>query len=360
VSVDTVDPWAVVVGQGEAVARLRAAVDRPAHAYLFVGPPGSGRRAAARVFAGELFAGGTDAAAAARHRRLAITEQHPDLTVVERQGASMPVGDREHPEEGSARWIVQRAPLSPVDATRSVWVLPDFHLVVGAAPVLLKTIEEPPAHVVFVVIADEVTPELVTIASRCVRVDFHAVSRDDILATLLAEGADADAAAAAAAGALGSIDRARLLVADERLGLRRETWASVPRRLDGTGAVAAELVRELTAVLEDAGAPLVARHHVELDDLAARVAVTGERGSGRRELEARHRREIRRLRTDELRFGFTVMAEEYRELLSSGAAAGRAVEALAAVTDASEALDRNPNETLLLQALLVRLGRAGR
>jgi DNA polymerase III subunit delta' len=70
----------------------------------------------------------------------------------------------------------QRAPLSPVDAAYSVFVLLDFHLVRDAAPVLLKTIEEPPAHTVFVVVADEITPELVTIASRCVQIEFHAVA----------------------------------------------------------------------------------------------------------------------------------------------------------------------------------------
>jgi DNA polymerase III subunit delta' len=356
----TQDPWARVVGQPDAVERLRAAVERPAHAYLFVGPPGSGRRAAARAFAGELFAAGTDPDAAERHRRLAAVEQHPDLTVVERTGASIPVGDREHPEEGSARWVVQRAPLSPVDAARSVWILLDFHLVLHAAPVLLKTIEEPPAHVVFVVIADEVTPELVTIASRCVRVDFHAVGSDDIMRVLVAEGADPQMAAVAATGSLGSVDRARLLVADERFGLRRDAWSAVPDRLDGTGATAAAVATELVAMLDDAQAPLSVRHRAELDELAARVAVTGERGSGRRDLEARHRREARRLRTDELRFGFTVLAERYRDQLAVPGSARGAVDAIATLVSASEALDRNPNELLLLQALLVRLGRAGR
>jgi DNA polymerase III subunit delta' len=353
----THDPWASVVGQDEAVARLKAAVERPTHAYLFVGPPGSGRRAAARAFAGELFAAGLAPDAAERHRRLAAAEQHPDLTVVQRTGASIQVGDPHHPEEGSARWVVQRASLSPVDAALSVWVLLDFHLVLNAAPVLLKTIEEPPSHAVLVVVADEVTPELVTIASRCVRVDFHAVGRDDIVAALVADGADPAAAEAAALGALGSVDRARLLVSDERFGLRRDAWAAVPDQLDGTGATAARLAAELAAMVDDAQAPLVARQQTELDELAARVAVTGERGSGRRELEARHKRQIRRLRTDEFRYGFTVVAERYREQLVASGSARSAVGAIGALTAASEALDRNPNESLLLQALLVRLGR---
>ena len=350
------DRWAAVIGQDTAVAQLRAAIQRPAHAYLFVGPAGSGRREAARLFAGELFAAEASDQEADRHRRLAATEQHPDLSVVERRGASIPVGDPEHPEAGSARWVAQRAALSPVDASRSVFVLLDFHLVRDAAPVLLKTLEEPPPTTVFIVVADEITPELVTIASRCVKIEFHAVPEERIAEALVAEGADAQAAWVAAKGALGSMDRARLLVGDPRLGLRRDAWMGVPDRLDGRGSTAAVLAAELAGLIDDAQAPLDERHRLERDELAAQVEITGERGSGRRDMEARHRRETRRLRTDELRFGFTMLAERYREELVGGRprVGAQAIDALA---DASEALDRNPNEALLLQALLVRLGR---
>lgn len=351
------DPWAAVVGQERAVTQLRAAAKNPAHAYLFVGPSGSGRRAAARVFAGELFATRTESEAADRHRRLALAEQHPDLTIVARKGASIPVGDRDHPEEGSARWVAQRAALSPVEAPFSIFVLLDFHLVRDAAPVLLKTLEEPPAHTVFVVVADEITPELITIASRCVRIEFHSVPREVIVGALVDDGVESAAAEAAAAGALGSMDRARLLANDPRLGLRREAWMSVPDRLDGTGAVAGSVAAELAAMIDDAQAPLDERHRSEVEELESRVAVTGERGSGRKDLEARHRRETRRLRTDELRFGFTMLAERYREQLVAGGRPTVAVAAIDALVKASEALDRNPNEALLLQALMVRLSR---
>ncbi len=356
--VAAVDPWASVVGQERAVGQLQAAAQRPAHAYLFVGPPGSGRRAAARTFAGELFAT-ADPSGARRHRSLAATEQHPDLTVVERRGASIPVGDRENPEEGSARWVAQRAALSPVEGGYSVFVLLDFHLVRDAAPVLLKTLEEPPAQTVFVVVADEITPELVTIASRCVRVEFHGISREVLIAALVAEGADPTAAEAAAAGALGSMDRARLLINDPRYSLRRDTWAAVPERLDGTGATAAVVAAEMVALLDDAQAPLDEWHRREIDELATRVEVTGERGSGRREMDARHRREARRLRTDELRFGFTVLAERYRDRMVTGRDQAASIGAIRALLDAAESLERNPNEALMLQALMVRLGRAG-
>src|SRR5690606_38190769 len=139
-------------------------------------------------------------------------------------------------------------------------------------------------------------------------------------------------------------ERARLLVADPRLGVRRDTWAAVPDRLDGTGAAAAEVAAELVAVLDDAQAALDGRHTRELDELAARIAATGERGSGRKELEARHAREARRVRADELRFGFSTVAQRYRDRLTSSADPRAALGALDALRDAAEALDRNPNE----------------
>ena len=70
-------------------------------------------------------------------------------------------------------------------------VLDEFHLVSpAAAATLLKTIEEPPPGTYFVVLADEVTPDLVTIASRCARVDFPPLSDDTMQDALVAKGAD--------------------------------------------------------------------------------------------------------------------------------------------------------------------------
>ncbi len=79
---------------------------------------------------------------------------------------------------------------------------------------------------------------------------------------------------------------------------------------------------------------------------------------GKRELVDRHRRELRRHRTDEIRFGLATLAGSYRDTLSTSPPAldpRTAVEAIALVDDAHQSLERNPNETLLLQALLLRL-----
>jgi DNA polymerase-3 subunit delta' len=243
-----------------------------------------------------------------------------------------------------------------MEGPRKVIVLAEMHKVSTQAPKLLKTIEEPPESTVFVVLADFVPPELVTIASRCVRIEVPRLTVGVLEQILLAEGHDATVAGGAAAAAAGDLDRARLLATDPQLAERRERWTTVPRRLDGTGAAVAVVVDELLEMVQAAAAPLVARQEIEDAELEERVAAYGERGSGRKRIEDAHKREQRRHRAEELRFGLATLAARYREALVTGAGDDDLIVAgLAAIDGAGEALLRNPNETLLLQGLLLRL-----
>ncbi len=111
--------------------------------------------------------------------------------------------------------IVRVAALAPAESARKVLILDEFHLIrPEAAARLLKTIEEPPPITVFIVLAEQVTPELVTIASRCVRVDFRPLSQATIVAELRRGGVEEEVAIEAARGASGNLDRARLLATD--------------------------------------------------------------------------------------------------------------------------------------------------
>lgn len=358
-------------GQAQAVRRLVAALESPVPSYLFVGPTGSGKRMAARLFAGELFARSADGPSADgdRHRRLALAEKHPDLVVVERTGAAITADQ--------ARQVVRSASLSPIDAALKVILLVDFHLVGDQAAVVLKAIEEPPPTSMFVVLATDVPPELVTIASRCLRIDFGPVPEPLVVARLVSEGVDEDQAAAVAAAAGGDLSRARLLATDPLIGERMKAWCQVPGRLDGSGHAVATLVAELLAMVESAAEPLTARHVAELIELDERVERFGERGSGRRDVVARHKRELRRHRTDELLFGFRAMSGVYRSSFapeisadsaepadgtsSAGVAAGSSISsaeligAAELLRCAGEALRRNPTERLLLQSTLLQL-----
>ena len=117
------------------------------------------------------------------------------------------------------------------------------------------------------------------------------------------------------------------------------------------------MAAELVELLATAGAaPLEARHAAEAAALEERVKMAGERGSGRKDLATRQRRELRRLRTDELRFGLATLAALYRDaLVDERVEATACLDALDALQKASEALTYNPSETLFLQALLLRL-----
>lgn len=340
--------WDGVVGQQGAVARLQAAAANPVHAYLFVGPPGSTRLEAARAFAAAVLYPGADVDG--RDVRLVLHGEHPDVREVYRVG---PAISAEQADE-----IVRLAAMSPREGSRKVLILDEFHLLraEGAAK-LLKTIEEPTASTMFVVLADQVPPELVTIASRCVRIDFRPVPIPDIQAVLVAAGVDDEAAHEAAEASNGNLDRARVLASDPDLVHRRQVFAGIPGRLDGSGHAVATVVDEVQQLIEAAAAPLAARHATELAALEQRVAATGERGSGRTQMVERHKRELRRHRTDELRSGLGVLAGAYRDALVEGRGhrPGAYVDAVQHVHEAIEALERNPNETLLLQNLLLHL-----
>ncbi len=340
--------WSEVVGQERAVDQLKHAAVAPVHAYLFVGPAGCTKDEAARSFAALLLTGSDDAET--RDARLILAGEHPDVREVERAGARI--------SAEQVADIIRNASLAPIEGTRKLMVLHEFHLLeaTGAAR-LLKTLEEPPASTVFIVLADQVPPELVTIASRCVRIDFGTISEATIQQVLVDEGCTAEAASHAAQSAAGNLTRARVLAADPTLMDRRSLFASVPARLDGTGATVVATVQELNATIEAAAAPLEARHAQEVADLDARAAAVGEKGGGRKQLEDRHKRELRRYRTDELRSGLGVIAGAYRDALVEQRATrpDSVVQAVHRIHQTLEALERNPNEVLLLQSLLLDL-----
>jgi DNA polymerase-3 subunit delta' len=244
-----------VVGQERAVAQLRAAAAAPVHAFLLVGPAGSGKRAAARSFAASLLC--ESGCGECRNCRLALAETHPDVTIVERVGASI--------SKDQIDDIIRTASLTPVEGRRKVIVPVDFHLVAERAPRLLKTIEEPPGDCVFVILAEDVPSDFVTIASRCVRIDFRPVPTAAILDRLVADGVDPAVAASVADAAGGSLDRARLLAGDPGFADRRSAWASVPSRLDGSGAAVSLVVDDLLARIDAGGDPVHIVQSAELE-----------------------------------------------------------------------------------------------
>ena len=358
---DAEEGLAGLVGQDAAVRALRAAAAKPVHAYLFVGPPGTGKLTAAMAFAAMLLCpgGGEDGCETCRR---VVEGVHPDVVVVEREGAALSIEQ--------AREVSRVAARTSLEGGRSVVILPDLQLARDAVPALLKTIEEPPGSTVFIALAEFVPPELETIASRSARIDFRPLTEGEVSEVLVGDGVPPERAGILARLSGGRLDRARLLASDAEAEARWRSWEAVPARLDGTGATVALMAEELVESLKRSAGPLSLRQQTEAAELAARYArevqgAPGRAGQGAvraaaRELEERHRREQRRQRTDELRTGLAALASAYRDRAVSGALPPPlAAEAVGLVDGLSADLAFNPGELLAVQALLLRLDRLG-
>ena len=349
--------FAGVVGQEEAIAALRAAARNPVHAYLFLGPAGNGGLAAAHGFAAALLCadGGCGACATCR---AALAGTDPDLHIIRRSGASV--------SKDAIRKIVSLAQRRPLRSSRQVIVVLDMHLVQDRAPVLLKTLEEPPGETVFILLADEVIPELVTVASRSVEIPFPPVPREVLVRWLVGSGVPPDTAAVVADSSGGNLERARVMIDDPDVAARVALWTSVPDELSASGMTAAALARRVLESADRSVEPLRSAHAPGVETLTAAAKEMGERGlPGRKEIVEQHQREERRFRTDALRAGLGVLARTYRGRVTGPAAMGAvgvgdqdvrsATAAVGLITEVAEALPRNPNEALLLQSLFVRL-----
>ena len=347
------DLWAGVPGQDAAVATLRAAVPHPVHAYLLLGPAGAGSRTASRSFAAALLCpeGGCGTCS---HCTRALALHHPDLVLASHEGPTWRVDE--------IRGIVAQAQRRPLEAGRTVIVLPDAHLLGGAAPALLKTLEEPPTTTIFVLLADDLPRSLETIRSRCSEVRFETLTAAAITEILIGDGIAADEAADLAEGAAGDSIRARLLAADPGFAARLARWRSLPGQLDGSGQTAVRLVTEIQESLAEAEAPLVARQVAELAAFDAEAKELGLRSTGRKDLVDHHKREVRAYRDGEVRAGLGVLARSYRDAMSAALAAGddaaaaQAMDRIDAIGRHVSVMRRNPRPGLSLERLLLALG----
>lgn len=167
-----------VVGQTHIERTLKNAIeqDKVGHAYMFCGPRGTGKTTTARLLAKALLCekGPTPAPDGTCEQCLAIAEgNHPDVYELD---AASRTGVENVREE-----IINRVQFAPTRGRYKVYIIDEVHMLSPAAfNALLKTLEEPPAHVVFILCTTDPQKILETILSRCQRFDFHRISMEDI------------------------------------------------------------------------------------------------------------------------------------------------------------------------------------
>jgi DNA polymerase-3 subunit delta' len=299
--------------QGRARVALSAALaGDPSHAYLFRGPRGSGKRAAARVFAAEVLAAASTDPEDARRRALLDPSPHPDLVWLAPTGA-------QHMVEEVRERVIRAAAYRPFEGGKRVFVVEAAEAMRDESQnALLKTLEEPPEFVHLILLASDGEGLLETVASRCQTIDFAPLPAEVLERELAAEGASGDEAAAAARLAAGDLERARLLLGEQGRQLRGDVERCVTAALERECATAPwkGLLDRAKDVGDDAEA--AAREALEEDKTA------GIKRSAK-EITDGAKRAGRRRRTEILGLAFELCATWLRDLAAVAAGAEEVV-----------------------------------
>jgi DNA polymerase-3 subunit delta' len=304
-------PIAAVEDQPQARMALETSLAAgPSHAYLFHGPAGVGKRAAARSFAAELLAEGSPDPDGARRR--VASGAHPDFTLVRPTGAHvMRTEDVDGP-------VVAAATRTPFESARRVFVLERVETMNDeVANRMLKTLEEPAPFVHLILLTDAIGQVLPTVISRCQLVRFGPLPAARIAAALEADGVPAERATACASLALGNGERARYLASEEGEALRCDVdgiLAAALGRPAGGPDAAAPWSSLLTRAKKNRG-KAEAKVEEERDKRLESEPKGRDRSALERQYEETAKRAGRRANTEVLDLGLTLVALGFRDLV---------------------------------------------
>ncbi|CAM3160797.1 DNA polymerase III subunit delta' [Nocardioides dubius] len=311
--------WSTLVGQRPMIASLQqaAAGHGMSHAFLFVGPPGSGRSNAAVAFSAALQCE-SQGCGTCHSCTTALAGSHADISVVRTEKLSIGVDE--------VRQLVRTAALAPAGARWQILIVEDAdRLTDQACNALLKSIEEPSERTVWILCAPTVEDVLPTIRSRCRLVTLATPAPADVAEFLTRSlGVPGDLASYAARASQGHIGRAKALAKDEDTRNRRREIVSWPVRLVGLRQcmdAAARVLEAAKAEAESITSELDAR---EKKDLDAAYGVV-ERGRRPREynpalsaLEKGQKTRAKRRILDVVDRGLMDLASVYRDAIVLG------------------------------------------
>lgn len=379
--------WADVVGQPAAVAELGAAASEDSamtHAWLFTGPPGSGRSNAARAFAAALqcpYHGCGECAAC----RTVLAGTHSDVREIVPEGLSISVAEM--------RALVQLAARRPATGKWQIVIIADAdRLTEGASNALLKAVEEPAPETVFLLCAPSDHPEdvPVTIRSRCRLVHLRSPSAEAVAGVLRErDGIDPEQARWAASVCGGHVGRARRLARDPQARSRREQVLAVPTSLRRLGDAFHHTDVLIRSAENEADELRSTRDEAEREELAVAMGAggTGKGAAGaarsakaaERDLEKRQKSRATRTQRDALDRALVDLAGFYRDVIvvATGATvpltnpdrdrevrgaaaewgAESALRRLESVLACREALEQNVKPRIAVEAMMTALYR---
>ncbi|MCX4549205.1 DNA polymerase III subunit delta' [Streptomyces sp. NBC_01387] len=357
------------------------------HAWLFTGPPGSGRSTAARAFAAALQCvspdralGGIPGCGFCDGCHTALVGTHADVEVVRTDQLSIGVKE--------TRELVRRAQLSPAVGRWQVIVMEDAdRLTEGAGNVLLKAVEEPAPRTVWLLCAPSLEDVLPTIRSRCRNLTLRTPPVEAVADILVRrDGIDPQRAWEAARATQGHIGRARRLATDERARARRAAVLKMPLRVEEIGGCLKSAQELIDAATEDAKEVAEGTDTKETEELKAALGASAggrmPRGTAgaMKELADRQKRRSTRTQRDTLDLALTDLTGFYRDVLALqlrsevaianedvrdaldrialSSSPERTLRRIEAITACRRALDRNVAPLLAVEAMAVSL-RAG-
>ena len=323
-----------LVGQERVVAQLQAAARDAArvvggqaggpggmtHAWLFTGPPGSGRSVAARAFAAALQC--TSAEPGCGHCdgcAQALSGAHPDVARIVPEGLHLSIAD--------ARDIILRSSRAPTLGRWQVTLIEDAdRMEERTSNTVLKAIEEPPPHSVLLLCAPSVEDLLPTIRSRCRLAALRTPPSEAVARVLVQrDGVDPAMAAFAAQAAQGHVGRAKRLATDEEARRERRDVLSLPRSLQGVGSALSAAADLVDAAKDEAALLTQARDAAEKESLSTALGVGatgkgvtgGARGAAGalKDLEKRQKSRGTRTQRDALDRALVDLAAFYRDVL---------------------------------------------